>query len=63
MITTKIVKNGSDLGFIGMLIQVTKFQDGSFDEQVLMSKHYTLETNAKKQVKKWIDSHNKKEAA
>ena len=58
MITTKIVKNGSDLGFIGMLIQVTKFQDGSFDEQVLKSKHYTLEKNAKRQVKKWLDSHN-----
>jgi hypothetical protein len=63
MITTKIIKNGSDLGFIGMLIQITKFQDGSFDQQVLKSKHYTLEKNAKKQVKKWIDSHNKKEAA
>jgi hypothetical protein len=58
MITTKIVKN-SDLGFIGMLIQITKFQDGSFDEQVLRSKHYALEKNAKKQVKKWIDDHNK----
>ena len=63
MITTKIVKNGSDLGFIGMLIQVTKFQDGSFDEQVLKSKHYTLEKNAERQVKKWLDNHNNKEIA
>ena len=59
MITTKIIKNGSDLGFIGMLIQITKFQDGSFHEQVLKLKHYTLENNAKKQIKKWFDDHNK----
>jgi hypothetical protein len=63
MITTKIIKNGSDLGFVGMLIQITKFQDGSFDEQVLKCKHYTLEKNAKKQVKKWFDDHNKTEVA
>lgn len=63
MITTKIIKNGSDLGFVGMLIQITKFQDGSFDEQVLKYKHYTLEKNAKKQVKKWFDDHNKTEVA
>ena len=59
MITTRIRKNGSNLGFIGMLIQVTKFQDGSFDEQVLKAKNFVLERNAKKQLKKWIDNHNK----
>ncbi len=60
MITTKVIKNGSNNGFTGMLIQIIKFKDGSFDQQVLQAKHYLLEKNAKKQVKKWLDLHESK---